>query len=606
MSEKKQSEKPASTYIDGIAASEHLDSAGERIEIKGIDISSLTVDGVLNFEHKSNEASQIVGKIIYAKKILKKEDCENERQEYFWNKIKTPYLYIIGELFDAVGHKGAQDVAAMLKYDSLKEKYKSDNDRKLINFSIEGQKLEKRGSLIKKCIARKVSITITPCNKACEAEELKDYKSLEKSDKFSFVQDFSLSGDETSSCQIMKSEYMPKRTFTPKTAPDKIKSGDRISYKDQPKAKTGKDIYGTPPKFNNQGKQTAAGAAPKPTSPTPASNTAPHTPSGSKKPKLKLISSPQFASTNRRYGIMKNNIRKAITASVGTSSAPGAQANVLNKEECEKAFESCQPKIDMMKPYASDTQRKWAHTKAGTKALGGKKAVKEWDKESKGKDLPEKIQKAKVDEQYKPEDRQQIRSERKTQSSSKGYTSKDAGQRSALRSKMQKSDIVVPAKEMVAEHKKLVDVLESPSHKDDKKEAKKQRKELKEYKEKLKKSEAEQILKFVQQKYPEMGKAEQVALAKTVALLRKAEKPFHGYNKKKHAKSGGLNDSYRKKYNKETGSNLKRPVTGKVKAGSKAAKRRKSFCARMSGVKGPTSKEGKLTPKGAALKRWRC
>lgn len=87
----------------------------------------------------------------------------------------------------------------------------------------------------------------------------------------------------------------------------------------------------------------------------------------------------------------------------------------------------------------------------------------------------------------------------------------------------------------------------------------------------------------------------------------KKSKPFHGYNKKKHARSGGLNDSYRKKLNRETGSNLKRPVTKKnVKPGSKAAKRRKSFCARMSGVKGPTSKDGKLTPKGAALKRWRC
>lgn len=88
---------------------------------------------------------------------------------------------------------------------------------------------------------------------------------------------------------------------------------------------------------------------------------------------------------------------------------------------------------------------------------------------------------------------------------------------------------------------------------------------------------------------------------------KKKSKPFHGYNKKKHARSGGLNDAYRKKLNRETGSNLKRPVTKKnVKPGSKAAKRRKSFCARMSGVKGPTSKDGKLTPKGAALKRWRC
>lgn len=45
----------------------------------------------------------------------------------------------------------------------------------------------------------------------------------------------------------------------------------------------------------------------------------------------------------------------------------------------------------------------------------------------------------------------------------------------------------VDTKEMAEEHKKLVDVLESPSHKDDKKEAKKQKKELVEYEEKMKK-----------------------------------------------------------------------------------------------------------------------
>jgi hypothetical protein len=94
------------------------------------------------------------------------------------------------------------------------------------------------------------------------------------------------------------------------------------------------------------------------------------------------------------------------------------------------------------------------------------------------------------------------------------------------------------------------------------------------------------------------------------------KKPFAGYSEEKHAKTGGLNDKYREKLNRETGSNLKRPVTGDVEPGSEAAKRRKSFCARMSGVSGPTSKmvdsdrdgdkEKKLTPKGAALKRWRC
>ena len=90
---------------------------------------------------------------------------------------------------------------------------------------------------------------------------------------------------------------------------------------------------------------------------------------------------------------------------------------------------------------------------------------------------------------------------------------------------------------------------------------------------------------------------------------KKKSKPFHGYNPKRHHKKGGLNAAGRAKFKRETGANLKPPVTtkpSKLKPGSKRAKRRKSFCARMSGSKGPTSKDGKLTPKGAALKRWNC
>jgi len=63
----------------------------------------------------------------------------------------------------------------------------------------------------------------------------------------------------------------------------------------------------------------------------------------------------------------------------------------------------------------------------------------------------------------------------------------------------------------------------------------------------------------------------------------------------------------RAKYNRATGSNLKAPVTGKVKPGSKAAKRRASFCARMSGMPGPMKKpNGQPTRKALALKKWRC
>ena len=90
---------------------------------------------------------------------------------------------------------------------------------------------------------------------------------------------------------------------------------------------------------------------------------------------------------------------------------------------------------------------------------------------------------------------------------------------------------------------------------------------------------------------------------------KKKSKPFHGYNPNKHSRKGGLNAKGRAAAKRKTGANLKPPVTtkpSKLKPGGKKAKRRKSFCARMSGVKGPTSKKGKLTPKGAALKRWNC
>ena len=69
--------------------------------------------------------------------------------------------------------------------------------------------------------------------------------------------------------------------------------------------------------------------------------------------------------------------------------------------------------------------------------------------------------------------------------------------------------------------------------------------------------------------------------------------------------SGGLNAAGRRYY-KSKGHNLKRPVTGKPKAGSKAAGRKKSFCARMSGVKGAMSKNGKPTRKALALRKWNC
>jgi hypothetical protein len=71
---------------------------------------------------------------------------------------------------------------------------------------------------------------------------------------------------------------------------------------------------------------------------------------------------------------------------------------------------------------------------------------------------------------------------------------------------------------------------------------------------------------------------------------------------------GGLNQKGRDFYNKTTGSKLKPPVSAKEAASSpKAAGRRKSFCARMEGVKGPMKDDkGRPTRKALALKKWDC
>lgn len=71
---------------------------------------------------------------------------------------------------------------------------------------------------------------------------------------------------------------------------------------------------------------------------------------------------------------------------------------------------------------------------------------------------------------------------------------------------------------------------------------------------------------------------------------------------------GGLSAKGRAKYNRETGSNLKPPVSAKAaKSSPKKAARRESFCKRMSGVEGPMKDEkGKPTRKALALKKWDC
>jgi len=82
----------------------------------------------------------------------------------------------------------------------------------------------------------------------------------------------------------------------------------------------------------------------------------------------------------------------------------------------------------------------------------------------------------------------------------------------------------------------------------------------------------------------------------------------------KHDKTDGLSRKAVNAYRREhPGSKLKTAVTtkpSKLKKGSKSAKRRKSFCARMSGMKkhraGAKTKRDPNSPINKALRRWNC
>lgn len=162
--------------IDGVAASEAIDSSGEILDVKGCDISDLEEGrGVLNFEHKGESDAgasfnDIIGRITFAKKIYTESDCKNERERFYWNEVKLPFIYIQCELFDQDGHKGAESAAGMIRH------YHKRGLPILVRYSIEGVTIQKEGNRLSKCIAKRVAATIKPCNKSCHSGVLEDPK----------------------------------------------------------------------------------------------------------------------------------------------------------------------------------------------------------------------------------------------------------------------------------------------------------------------------------------------------------------------------------------------------------------------------------------------
>ena len=112
--------------------------------------------------------------------------------------------------------------------------------------------------------------------------------------------------------------------------------------------------------------------------------------------------------------------------------------------------------------------------------------------------------------------------------------------------------------------------------------------------------------------------AHNAKFAKKVGIPQSVGKDFAEADKGKNFKKGGvslavgrgeklpvsqgagLTAKGRAKYNAATGSNLKAPQP-------QGGARKKSFCARMSGMPGPMKDEkGRPTRKAASLKRWKC
>lgn len=183
MPQNKASGKPTGMIIDGIAASEAIDSSGEILNVKGCDISSLeNGDGLLNWEHRNEDAkgasaNDIVGHIIYAKKIFKAEDCNDKRQRMYWDMVKLPFIYIKSRLYDGAGHPNAMALAAQIR------DHVANNEKILCRYSIEGSTLKKDGNLLERSIARKVAVTVKPCNKSCNSGIVADPNSPFEKDR---------------------------------------------------------------------------------------------------------------------------------------------------------------------------------------------------------------------------------------------------------------------------------------------------------------------------------------------------------------------------------------------------------------------------------------
>ena len=135
--------------------------------------------------------------------------------------------------------------------------------------------------------------------------------------------------------------------------------------------------------------------------------------------------------------------------------------------------------------------------------------------------------------------------------------------------------------------------------------AKKPRKGTVAYNAMMKRKEQEKNSKLIEPKDQMIGNARVKTQKKDMAEARGEDSK--GHYRSTESGAGMTKKGVEAHRRANPGSKLQTAVTGKVKPGSKDANRRKSFCARMSGMKGPMKDEkGRPTRKAMSLRRWRC
>jgi hypothetical protein len=153
--------------IDACIGSEVKDSQGETLSIEGADISELeSGKGRWNDNHGKSFTDSL-GQITSAKKIFKAEDCENDRQKYYWDKVKSPFIFASGFLYNNEDHPNAKAAAAILA-----NIHKTDAPLK-IKASVEGGVVSrgiKDPSYLARTKIHSVALTFTPANHATLVE----------------------------------------------------------------------------------------------------------------------------------------------------------------------------------------------------------------------------------------------------------------------------------------------------------------------------------------------------------------------------------------------------------------------------------------------------